>query len=233
MLTAEAEAKQRTLAGKGEASRVMQTGLAEAGVLLRKIGSFGDPRLYALALVAEHLSKSQQPLVPQQMFVAGGGGGGTDNGSEGGGGSGMAGAQGLLGTLISLLVAEKSGFHPTRRTVRYDRAVVVKRERSAPKGSDFAASAQGLAIPDIQNDVARCRCDPDRIVVQVQSPRSLQRERAAALLRATDRSVAAICFAVGLRSVGSFTTSFARAYRITPTAYRASHLNPLHARRDK
>src|SRR5712664_2190435 len=37
-------------------------------------------------------------------------------------------------------------------------------------------------------------------------------ERAAALLRATDRSVAAICFAVGLRSVGSFTTSFARAY---------------------
>src|SRR5437879_9218454 len=47
-------------------------------------------------------------------------------------------------------------------------------------------------------------------------------ERAAALLRATDRSVAAICFAVGLRSVGSFTTSFARAYGITPTAYRAS-----------
>ena len=47
-------------------------------------------------------------------------------------------------------------------------------------------------------------------------------ERAAALLRATDRSVTAICFAVGLRSVGSFTTSFARAYGVTPTAYRAS-----------
>ena len=47
-------------------------------------------------------------------------------------------------------------------------------------------------------------------------------ERAAALLRSTDRSVAAICFAVGLRSVGSFTTSFTRAYGITPTAYRAS-----------
>jgi AraC-like DNA-binding protein len=40
-------------------------------------------------------------------------------------------------------------------------------------------------------------------------------ERAAALLRATDRPVAAICFAVGLRSVGSFTTSFVRAYGIT------------------
>ena len=47
-------------------------------------------------------------------------------------------------------------------------------------------------------------------------------ERAAALLRATDRPVVTICFAVGLRSVGSFTTSFTRAYGITPTAYRAS-----------
>jgi AraC-like DNA-binding protein len=47
-------------------------------------------------------------------------------------------------------------------------------------------------------------------------------ERAAALLRTTDRSVAAVCFAVGLQSVGSFTTSFHRAYGVTPTAYRAS-----------
>jgi len=47
-------------------------------------------------------------------------------------------------------------------------------------------------------------------------------ERAAALLRSTDRSVSSICFAVGLRSVGSFTTSFTRAYGMTPTAYRAS-----------
>ena len=47
-------------------------------------------------------------------------------------------------------------------------------------------------------------------------------ERAAALLRATDRSVVEICFAVGLRSVGSFTTSFTRAYGLPPTGYRAS-----------
>jgi AraC-like DNA-binding protein len=47
-------------------------------------------------------------------------------------------------------------------------------------------------------------------------------ERAAALLRGTDHSVASICFAVGLRSVGSFTTSFTRAYAMTPIAYRAS-----------
>src|SRR5437867_11645774 len=46
-------------------------------------------------------------------------------------------------------------------------------------------------------------------------------ERAAALLRNTDRSVADICFTVGLRSVGSFTTSFRRVYGMSPTAYRA------------
>src|SRR3990170_625376 len=47
-------------------------------------------------------------------------------------------------------------------------------------------------------------------------------ERAAALLRSTDRSVADICFSVGLSSVGSFTTSFSRAYSMSPTAYRAA-----------
>jgi AraC-like DNA-binding protein len=47
-------------------------------------------------------------------------------------------------------------------------------------------------------------------------------ERAAALLRTTDRSVAEICFSVGLQSVGSFTTSFTRTYAMPPTAYRES-----------
>ena len=47
-------------------------------------------------------------------------------------------------------------------------------------------------------------------------------ERAAALLRGTDRSVADICFSIGLQSVGSFTSSFTRAYGATPTAYRAA-----------
>jgi AraC-like DNA-binding protein len=46
-------------------------------------------------------------------------------------------------------------------------------------------------------------------------------ERAAALLRNTDRSVAEICVSVGLSSIGSFTTSFTRTYGLTPTAYRA------------
>ena len=47
-------------------------------------------------------------------------------------------------------------------------------------------------------------------------------ERAAALLRTTDRSVADICFSVGLQSVGSFTTSFTRTFGASPTAYRAT-----------
>jgi AraC-like DNA-binding protein len=47
-------------------------------------------------------------------------------------------------------------------------------------------------------------------------------ERAAALLRMTDHSVADICFSVGLQSVGSFTTSFTRTYEMSPTAYRAA-----------
>jgi AraC-like DNA-binding protein len=48
-------------------------------------------------------------------------------------------------------------------------------------------------------------------------------ERAAALLRGTDRTVTDICFLVGLESVGSFTTSFGRMFGMSPTAYRAAH----------
>jgi AraC-like DNA-binding protein len=56
-------------------------------------------------------------------------------------------------------------------------------------------------------------------------------ERAAALLRGTDRSVADICFTVGLSSVGSFTTSFGRAYGKSPTAYRTEHPPAVHRAR--
>jgi predicted Zn finger-like uncharacterized protein len=97
IVLAEAESRQRMLAGRGEAQKVMQVGLSEASVLLRKISSYGDSRLYALALVAEHLAHSSQPLVPERVFSAGSNG----DGSQG---------TGLLGVLINLLVAEKSGF---------------------------------------------------------------------------------------------------------------------------
>jgi AraC-like DNA-binding protein len=56
-------------------------------------------------------------------------------------------------------------------------------------------------------------------------------ERAASLLRSTDHTVADICFRVGLRSVGSFTTSFGRTYGCTPTAYRAAHPPAVHRAR--
>jgi hypothetical protein len=97
VVLAEAESRQRVLAGRGEAQRVLQVGMAEATVLLRKIGSYGDPRLYALNLVAEHLSHASQPLVPERVFVAGQNGDGKGN-------------SGLLAMLLELLVAEKSGF---------------------------------------------------------------------------------------------------------------------------
>jgi transcriptional regulator GlxA family with amidase domain len=48
-------------------------------------------------------------------------------------------------------------------------------------------------------------------------------ERAAALLRATDHSVADICVSVGLSSIGSFTSSFGATFGASPVQYRASH----------
>ena len=56
-------------------------------------------------------------------------------------------------------------------------------------------------------------------------------ERAAALLRNTDRSVAEICVSVGLSSVGSFTTSFTRTYGVSPTTYRAAFPPAAHQAR--
>jgi len=48
-------------------------------------------------------------------------------------------------------------------------------------------------------------------------------EQAAALLRTSDWSITKICFAVGHRSLGSFTTSFRRMFGLTLRAYRAVH----------
>jgi uncharacterized membrane protein YqiK len=105
VVTAEAESQQRVLAGRGEGSRILQVGLSEASVLLRKIQSFSDPRLYALAEVVDRLANSTQPLVPERVFLSGGTGSPGDGGS-----SSQAAGQGILGVLLNLLVAEKSGF---------------------------------------------------------------------------------------------------------------------------
>jgi hypothetical protein len=79
----------------------MQIGLAEAAVLLKKVSSYGDPRLFALSCVAKNLSEATQPLVPERVFMAPGGA--AD-------GSGANAAAGLVGVLLNLLIAEKSGF---------------------------------------------------------------------------------------------------------------------------
>jgi hypothetical protein len=103
VVAAQAHSQERVLAGRGEAQRVLQIGLSEAMVLMRKIASFGDPRLYALSGVAKQLAHSSQPLVPERVFV-------TGAGSDGANGAG--GPAGMLGLLINLLVSEKAGFHP-------------------------------------------------------------------------------------------------------------------------
>lgn len=106
VVLAEASAQRDQLAGRGESQKIAQVGLAEASVLRRQIASYGDPRLYALAQVSDNLSHSAQPLVPERVFVAGGSH--ESNGSANGATPNSA--SGLLGVLISLLVAEKSGF---------------------------------------------------------------------------------------------------------------------------
>jgi uncharacterized membrane protein YqiK len=117
VLTAQAESQQRILAGRGEGARILQEGLSEASVLVRKIQSFSDPRLYALSVVAQNLARSSQPLVPERVFIAGGGGGNGNGHAEGGlpGAVGATAGSGLLGMLLSLLVAEKSGFQLTEQ----------------------------------------------------------------------------------------------------------------------
>lgn len=107
VVVARADAEQKALAGKGESQRTLQIGMSEAVVLLRKIASYGDPRLYALAQVAQELSNSKQPLVPEKLFITGGGSNVSGTGEK----LDVAG-QGALGSLLTMLLAEKTGFSP-------------------------------------------------------------------------------------------------------------------------
>jgi AraC-like DNA-binding protein len=85
-----------------------------------------------------------------------------------------------------------------------------------PLGVDDMAAAAGLSRAHFSREFRREFGESPH---QYLLTRRL--ERAAALLRATDRSVADICFSVGLASVGSFTTSFTRTFGVSPTVYRA------------
>ena len=75
-----------------------------------------------------------------------------------------------------------------------------------PLGVDDMAGAAGLSKAHFSREFRRAFGEsPHHYLL------SRRLERAAALLRMTDWSVAEVCFEVGLRSVGSFTTSFKRA----------------------
>src|SRR4051812_16639709 len=86
-----------------------------------------------------------------------------------------------------------------------------------PLDVDDLARAAGLSRAHFSREFRRAFGEPPHAYLLTR-----RMERAAALLRNTDHSVAEICFSVGLQSVGSFTTSFRRLYGISPTAYRAS-----------
>jgi AraC-like DNA-binding protein len=81
---------------------------------------------------------------------------------------------------------------------------------------DDLAAAAGLSRAHFSRMFTRTFGESPRAYLQ-----SRRLERAAALLRNTDRSVADICVMVGLHSVGSFTSTFARLYGRPPAAYRA------------
>jgi AraC-like DNA-binding protein len=82
--------------------------------------------------------------------------------------------------------------------------------------SDLAGAA-GLSRAHFSREFRRTFGEPPHAYLLTR-----RLERAAALLRGTDHSPAEVCFSVGLRSVGSFTTSFTRTYGMSPTAYRAA-----------
>jgi AraC-like DNA-binding protein len=85
-----------------------------------------------------------------------------------------------------------------------------------PLAVDDLARAAGLSRAHFSREFRRAFGEPPHAYLLTR-----RLERAAAMLRTTDRSVAEVCFSVGLRSVGSFTTSFTRTFGVSPTAYRA------------
>jgi AraC-like DNA-binding protein len=88
---------------------------------------------------------------------------------------------------------------------------------SEPLGVDDMAGAAGLSQAHFSREFRRAFGESPHAYLLTR-----RLERAAALLRTTDRSVSDVCFSVGLQSLGSFTTSFTRTFGKSPTAYRAS-----------
>src|SRR5258708_20125767 len=80
-----------------------------------------------------------------------------------------------------------------------------------PLGVDDLARAAGLSRAHFSREFRRAFGEPPHAYLLTR-----RLERAAALLRATDNSVAEICFSVGLQSVGSFTTTFSPPFVQAP-----------------
>jgi AraC-like DNA-binding protein len=86
-----------------------------------------------------------------------------------------------------------------------------------PLGVDDLARAAGLSRAHFSREFRRAFGESPHAYLLTR-----RLERAAALLRTTDRSIVDVCLSVGLQSVGSFTTSFTRTYGVPPKAYRAA-----------
>src|SRR5450432_1845475 len=94
---------------------------------------------------------------------------------------------------------------------------LVESRYAEPLTVEDLARAAGFSPAHFSREFRRCFGDSPHAYLLTR-----RLERAAALLRNTDMTVADICMAVGLESVGSFTTSFVRTFGQTPLAYRAT-----------
>jgi uncharacterized membrane protein YqiK len=133
---AEGESRARELLGRGEAARVAQVGLSEAGVTLQKVRAYGDPRLLALNMVADRFARSAQPIVPERLLVMGGNIDGTGT---------AAGSSNVLSQLVALLLAEKAGLPfsvDEKARAELDKAVRAA-ARPGTEGTTPASAASG------------------------------------------------------------------------------------------
>lgn len=96
VMEAKAKSEQEILLGKGQGTKALQVGLAEAESMRRMVAAYGDPRLYSLVKAASAISQSAQPLVPERVFVTGGGDG--------------AKSPNVLDTLLTMILAQNTTF---------------------------------------------------------------------------------------------------------------------------
>jgi len=131
---AEGESRSKELLGKGEGARIAQTGLSEAAVFLQKIRAYGDPRLFALSLVADQFAKSAQPLVPERLLLMGE--------AKNGAAKHDFASVSAVGHLLTLLLADKAGLGITEKnqdlqalenfTTQLTKKMAQEREQTVP-----------------------------------------------------------------------------------------------------